>query len=105
MFNHKVNGLHISAVIPTKEIGGIPFMTLPLSLSNQNTKPGPGLCPYMRSLDLDRNQFINRSILANSYHHEIKIPIHEIYTWNTYNPSDISMQLYTSISSNRINFL
>ena len=76
MFNHKVNGLHISAVIPTKEIGGIPFMTLPLALSNQNTKPGPGLCPYMRSLDLDRNQFINRSILANSYHHEIGIPIY-----------------------------
>ena len=41
-------------------------MTLPLTLSNQNTKQGPGPCPYMQSLDLDRKQFINRSILANS---------------------------------------
>ena len=50
ILNHQVNGLHISAVIPTKEIGGIPFMTLPLTLSNQNTKQGPGPCPYMPSL-------------------------------------------------------
>ena len=58
ILNHQVNGLLISAVIPTKEIGGIPFMTLPLTLSNQNTKQGPGPCPYMQSLDLDRNQNI-----------------------------------------------
>ena len=55
MLNHKVNGLHISVVIPTKEIGGTPFMTLPLTSSNQNTKEGPGPCPYMQSLDIDRN--------------------------------------------------
>ena len=80
MLNHKVNGLHISAVIPTKEIGGIPFMTLPLTLSNQNIKQGPGPCSYRQSLDLDRVQYIDRSILANSCHHEIGIPIREIYT-------------------------
>ena len=80
-------------------------MTLSLTLSYKNTKQGPGPCPYMQSLYLDRNQYINRSILANSYHHEIGIPIHEIYTWNTYNPLDLFMQLYTSIKSNRIYFL
>ena len=80
-------------------------MTLPLTLSNQNTKQGPGPCPYIQPLDLDRIQFITRSIFENSYHHEIGIPIHEIYTWNTYNPLDLFMQLYTSIRSNRIYFL
>ena len=55
-------------------------MTLPLTLSNQNKKQGPGPCPHMPSLDLDRSQFINRSTLVNSYHHEIGIPIYEIYT-------------------------
>ena len=74
-------------------------MTLPLTLSNQNTKHGPDPCPYMQTLDLDRNQNINRSILANSYHHEIGIPIHEIYTWNTYNPLDLFMQIYIQASS------
>ena len=46
----------------------------------------PGPCPHTQPLDLDRIQFINRSIFATSYHHEIGIPIHEIYPWNTYNP-------------------
>ena len=50
----------------------------------------PSPCPHTQPLDLDRNQFINRSIFATSYHHEIGIPIHEIYTWNTCNP-----QIYT----------
>ena len=34
----------------------------------------------IQQLDLNRTQFINRSIFANSYHHGIGIPIREIYT-------------------------
>ena len=79
-------------------------MTHALTLPNKyTTRSEPR--PYIQPLDLDRIQFINRYVFANSYHHEIGIPIHEIYTWKHIPSLDLYMQPYTSISSNKINFL
>ena len=65
-------------------------MTHALTLSNQIQNKVPVHAHTYNHQISTEFQFINRSIFANSYHHEIGIPIHEIYTWNTYNP-----QIYT----------
>ena len=50
----------------------------------------PKKMPIHTAIRSRQNTIYKQDCICNSYHHEIRIPIHEIYTWNTYNP-----QIYT----------